>query len=123
MRVKIVANIISDYQTFDEYKLPKNKSLNKKRKRISNLKIIHCHDTMIGQQYDFKQHHVCFDPNINVNCHLRQNDSIYMPILNLEVINELNGIECKDSNGVLQFLLLPRSASINGCDKKKQWKH
>ena len=115
MRVKVGAEVISNYNSFDIYQHPKNKSVNKKRKRLSDLK----NDTMIGQQFDFKKYHVCYDPNINKKNHAPEDSKIYLPISNLDVINEQHGIQCADTNGVLQFLLLPRGTSIDECRKYK----
>ena len=63
---------------------------------------------MIESKFDFKHHKICFDPNIKNTTYIETGMKLYYSVYDLEVINVINGIQCKDMNGVLQFLLLPR---------------
>ena len=61
---------------------------------------------------------ISFDPNVN-QLYLKDNGSItYHPISNLKVIDSLQGIQCLDDRGVVQFILLPRTRSIMDTNKK-----
>ena len=122
MRVKVGAAIINNYHSFDRYKYPSNKSVSKKIQRISDLRFIHCHDAMIGKGYETNNYQICFDPNINHKLDASKDNKIYYPVSNLDIIDDTNGIQCKDMKGVLHFLLLPRRTSIMTVLKVKQWK-
>ena len=117
--MKAAGKVIHDYQSFDKYKFPNKKSILRKQKRMSNLKQIICFDTAIDKEYDFKTKQTCFDPNIEEMIHEKKEDIIHYPVSQLEIIDEQNGIECRDTNDVLQFLLVPRLTSIHECGKKK----
>ena len=74
---------------------------------------------MIESKFDFKHHKICFDPNIKNTTYVETGMKLYYSVYDLEVINVINGIQCKDMNGVLQFLLLPREISISDTNKHK----
>ena len=117
--MKIGAELLDNYQNFKEYQLPSWSCLKKKKKLLETLKTIVCYDTMIESKFDFKHHKICFDPNIKNTTYVETGMKLYYPVYDLEVINVINGIQCKDMNGVLQFLLLPREISISDTNKHK----
>ena len=117
--MKVGAGIINDYKSFDKYKYPKQSSIFKKRRRMSKLKLVNCLNTTIGKELYFKTYHTCFDPNIKEKVHERKENIIFFPVTKLEILDNQNGIECRSTNDVLQFLLLPRHSSIKECCKKK----
>ena len=53
MRVKIGAEVINEYTSFDKYKNPKMSSLKNKNKRIMQLEKINSYCTKIVTDYDF----------------------------------------------------------------------
>ena len=74
---------------------------------------------MIGKEYETNMYNICFDPNIDHKMEASKDKKIYYPVSNLDVIDDTNGIQCKDMNGVLHFLLLPRRTSIHDSSKTK----
>ena len=98
--MKIAAKVINDYNAFQKYKFPKHTSVLKKQ-RLSNIKIVHSYDTNVDKEYDFKTHHICFDPNITGKVYDDKENIIFYPVSQLQIIDEHNGIEYRDTNNVL----------------------
>ena len=59
---------------------------------MSKLKTIHCYYSIIGKEYDFKTYLTYFDPNIKERIYVSNENKIYFPVTNLDIIDEQNGI-------------------------------
>ena len=55
LRVKIGASILNEFEKFDKYSLPSKGYVNKKRKRISNIKTIICENSKCFHTEYFKK--------------------------------------------------------------------
>ena len=119
IRVKLGADYLDNYKDFNEYQLPSRLYIKKKTMRLESLKTIHCYDTMIDSKFDVINKKICFDPNIDNAMYVGSGHKEYYPVHDLEVIDVVDGIQCKDMNGIIQFLLLPREISISNTNKHK----
>ena len=119
LRVSIGAKVIQNYNVFEEYRLPSTSYLKKKCLRLQSIETIRLYDTNIVSQYNFQSNKICFDPNIENITYNENGNKVYYPVDDLEIIDTINGIQCTDMNGVLQFLLLPREISIREVNKDK----
>ena len=101
--------------------MPKHTSMLRKKRRMSTMTKIHLCETNVDKEYDFKSNHICFDPNIRGKIYDDREKITFYPVSQLQIIDKYNGIECRDTNNVLQFLLLPRNTSIDEGGKKKNY--
>ena len=117
MRVKIGATVLNDYINFKEYKSPSQSSTAKKRHRLHNLQSIVI-ETQLLQRNMYKEKIICFDPNIQINSNTNCKHQKYYPMNGMDIIDTTNGIQCNNTEGVLQFLLLPRGESLKQMKKR-----
>ena len=116
-RVRIGARILSEHENVNFIK--ETLSSTKKKKRIRELCKVVTSEEDHSKVFGVNNSLISFDPALLQNEKRKEGNLIYYPVSQLEQINTIDGIQCINTDGVIQFVLVPRKISIHDVTKSK----